>query len=91
MGETYAAAGVSIEAGDEAVRRIAPLARSTFRPEVLADIAANAPRSPPPTSSFPPPLGQSEGHDAWTVDRMSRQITVPPVRSVSPATAAIRA
>ena len=38
MGETYAAAGVSIEAGDEAVRRIAPLARSTFRPEVLADI-----------------------------------------------------
>ncbi len=38
MGETYAAAGVSIEAGDEAVRRIGPLARSTFRPEVLADI-----------------------------------------------------
>jgi hypothetical protein len=25
-----------------------------------------------------PPLGQSEGHDAWTVDRMSRQSTVPP-------------
>src|SRR4029079_8776684 len=23
----------------------------------------------------------SEGHDAWTVDRMSRQSTVPPVRS----------
>jgi phosphoribosylformylglycinamidine cyclo-ligase len=38
VGETYAAAGVSIEAGDEAVRRIGPLARSTFRPEVLADI-----------------------------------------------------
>ena len=38
MGETYAAAGVSIEAGDEAVRRLAPLARSTFRPEVLGDI-----------------------------------------------------
>ena len=36
----YAAAGVSIEAGDEAVRRLAPLARSTFRPEVLGDIGA---------------------------------------------------
>jgi hypothetical protein len=31
-------------------------------------------------SSLPPPLGQSEGHDAWTVDRMSRQSTVPPER-----------
>jgi phosphoribosylformylglycinamidine cyclo-ligase len=40
VGETYAAAGVSIEAGDEAVRRLAPLARSTFRPEVLGDIGA---------------------------------------------------
>ena len=38
MGETYAGAGVDIEAGDEAVRRIAPVVRSTFRPEVLADI-----------------------------------------------------
>jgi phosphoribosylformylglycinamidine cyclo-ligase len=40
VGETYAAAGVSIEAGDEAVRRLRPLARSTFRPEVLADIGS---------------------------------------------------
>jgi hypothetical protein len=47
---------------------------------VLADIAANDERRPS-TSSFPPPLGQSEGHDAWTVERMSRQSTVPPVRS----------
>lgn len=47
---------------------------------VLADIAANTSRSPP-ISSFPDALGQSEGHDAWTVDRMSRQSTVPPVRS----------
>jgi phosphoribosylformylglycinamidine cyclo-ligase len=37
---TYAEAGVSIEAGDEAVRRIAPLVRSTFRPEVLGDVGA---------------------------------------------------
>lgn len=36
----------------------------------------DAPRAP----SSRPPLGQSEGHDAWTVDRMSRQSTVPPER-----------
>jgi hypothetical protein len=33
-----------------------------------------------PRSSFPPPLGQAEGHDAWTVEHMHRQSTVPPVR-----------
>jgi len=38
MGETYAAAGVSIVAGDDAVRRIKPLVRSTYRPEVIGDI-----------------------------------------------------
>ena len=37
---TYAAAGVDIDAADEAVRRLAPLARSTFRPEVLSDVGA---------------------------------------------------
>jgi hypothetical protein len=46
---------------------------------VLADIAANAARRP--SSNAPPPLGHNEGHDAWTVERMSRQSTVPPVRS----------
>jgi len=40
--ETYRAAGVDIAAGDEAVRRIAPLARATFRPEVLGGIGAFA-------------------------------------------------
>ncbi|MBI4247005.1 MAG: phosphoribosylformylglycinamidine cyclo-ligase [Candidatus Rokubacteria bacterium] len=39
---TYRAAGVDIEAGDEAVRRIAPLARTTFRPEVIGGIGAFA-------------------------------------------------
>ena len=38
MGETYAAAGVSIEAGEEAVARIKDKVRSTFRPEVIGDI-----------------------------------------------------
>jgi hypothetical protein len=31
-------------------------------------------------SSLPMPLGQAEQHDAWTMDRLSRQSTVPPVR-----------
>jgi phosphoribosylformylglycinamidine cyclo-ligase len=39
---TYRQAGVDIEAGDEAVRRIAPLARATFRSEVLGGIGAFA-------------------------------------------------
>jgi phosphoribosylformylglycinamidine cyclo-ligase len=39
---TYREAGVDIEAGDEAVRRIGPLARGTFRPEVLGGIGAFA-------------------------------------------------
>lgn len=38
MGEAYAAAGVSIQAGDEAVRRIGGHVASTSRPEVLGGI-----------------------------------------------------
>jgi phosphoribosylformylglycinamidine cyclo-ligase len=38
MGETYKSAGVDIEAGEEAVRRIKEKVRSTFRPEVIGDI-----------------------------------------------------
>lgn len=37
-GETYAGAGVSIDAGEEAVERIKGKVRSTFRPEVIGDI-----------------------------------------------------
>ena len=37
---TYREAGVDIEAGEETVRRIKPLVRSTFTPGVLADIGA---------------------------------------------------
>lgn len=38
MGETYAGAGVDIDAGAEAVRRITDKVRSTLRPEVIGDI-----------------------------------------------------
>ena len=35
---TYSGAGVDIDLADEAVRRLTPHVRSTFRPEVLSDI-----------------------------------------------------
>ena len=38
QGLTYAKAGVSIEAGDELVRRIRPIARKTIVPGVLAGV-----------------------------------------------------
>jgi phosphoribosylformylglycinamidine cyclo-ligase len=38
MGETYRAAGVDIDAGEQAVERIKGMVRSTFRPEVIGDI-----------------------------------------------------
>jgi phosphoribosylformylglycinamidine cyclo-ligase len=41
-GLTYRAAGVDIRAADEAVRRLAPHARGTYRPEILGDIGAFA-------------------------------------------------
>jgi phosphoribosylformylglycinamidine cyclo-ligase len=41
-GLSYRDAGVDIEAGDEAVRRIAPLAKATYRAEVLGGIGAFA-------------------------------------------------
>ncbi|MFQ5579449.1 MAG: phosphoribosylformylglycinamidine cyclo-ligase [Nitrospiria bacterium] len=37
-GTTYKGSGVDIEAGDRFVREISPLARSTFRPEVLTGL-----------------------------------------------------
>ena len=42
MGETYAGAGVDIEAGEAAVERIKSHVRSTYRPEVLGDVGGFA-------------------------------------------------
>jgi phosphoribosylformylglycinamidine cyclo-ligase len=56
---TYRTAGVDIEAGDEAVRRIAPLARATFRPEVLGGIGAFAGFVKVPTGYAEPVLVSS--------------------------------
>ena len=39
-GTTYSDAGVNIEEGEETIRRIKPLVRSTFTPGVLTDIGA---------------------------------------------------
>jgi phosphoribosylformylglycinamidine cyclo-ligase len=41
-GLTYAASGVDLRAGAEAVRRLAPLARATYRREVVGDLGAFA-------------------------------------------------
>ena len=38
MGITYKTSGVDIDAGDETVKRIKPLVRSTFNDKVLTDI-----------------------------------------------------
>ena len=38
IGESYRAAGVDIDAGEEAVRRIGPLVRGTYRSGVVGDI-----------------------------------------------------
>ena len=35
---TYSEAGVDIESADEAVRRLTPHVRSTFRPEVISEV-----------------------------------------------------
>ncbi|HKU40722.1 MAG TPA: hypothetical protein VJR89_21325 [Polyangiales bacterium] len=61
------------------VQDTAPPARGRDGEGEFEDFEATSPGAPLP-SSLPPPLGQSEGHDAWTVDRMSRQSTVPPER-----------
>ena len=39
---TYRGAGVDIDAGDEAVRRITPRVRATFGPRVIADLGGFA-------------------------------------------------
>lgn len=38
MSDAYRAAGVDIDAGEQAVQRILPLVRSTYRPEVVGDL-----------------------------------------------------
>jgi phosphoribosylformylglycinamidine cyclo-ligase len=56
---TYRDAGVDIDAGDESVRRIAPLARRTHRPEVLGGIGAFASFVRVPTGFTEPVLVSS--------------------------------
>jgi phosphoribosylformylglycinamidine cyclo-ligase len=72
---TYREAGVDISAGDEAVRRIAPLAASTRRPEVLGGIGAFAAFVTIPTGYREPVLVSSTDgvgtklHVAFATDR----------------------
>ena len=72
---TYREAGVDISAGDEAVRRIGPLAASTRRPEVLGGIGAFAAFVTIPTGYREPVLVSSADgvgtklHVAFVTDR----------------------
>lgn len=72
---TYREAGVDIDAGDEAVRRIGPLAASTRRPEVLGGIGAFAAFVSIPTGYREPVLVSSADgvgtklHVAFATDR----------------------
>ena len=56
MGETYAAAGVDIDAGEEAVRRIGPAVRSTFTESVLTDVGGFGAPFALDTSRFTQPV-----------------------------------
>ncbi|HEX9644280.1 MAG TPA: phosphoribosylformylglycinamidine cyclo-ligase [Acidimicrobiia bacterium] len=56
MGETYEAAGVSTEAGEEAVERIKDKVRSTFRPEVIGDIGGFGGLFAPDFSAYDEPV-----------------------------------
>lgn len=62
--------------GDEAQIRPPPGADDVVLDEIASNASATTDRG-----SMPPPLGHSEGHDAWTLERMSRQSTIPPVRN----------
>ncbi len=56
MGESYAAAGVDIDAGEEAVRRIGPAVRSTFTESVLTDVGGFGAPFALDTSRFTQPV-----------------------------------
>ena len=53
---TYKDAGVDIDAGDDAVRRIAPLAQETFSPNVLTEIGAFGAFYEPDLSKYNEPV-----------------------------------
>jgi len=56
LGESYAAAGVDIDAGEEAVRRIGPAVRSTFTESVLTDVGGFGAPFALDTSRFTQPV-----------------------------------
>lgn len=71
-GATYAAAGVSIEAGDEAVERIKDVVRSTNRPEVLGGIGGFAGLFALDTSTYREPVLVSSADGVGTKLEVAR-------------------
>src|SRR5256714_9728782 len=95
---TYRAAGVDIDAGEDAVRRIVPLARSTARPEVLAGVGGFAAfvsvpaRYPEPVMvSSPDGVGTklrvaflADRHDTVGIDLVAMGVNDLPVHGAEP-------
>jgi phosphoribosylformylglycinamidine cyclo-ligase len=73
-GVTYASAGVSIEAGDEAVRRIRDVVASTKRPEVLGGIGGFGGLFALDTSKYKEPVLVASADGVGTKLDVARQI-----------------
>ncbi|MEO9180487.1 MAG: phosphoribosylformylglycinamidine cyclo-ligase [Acidimicrobiales bacterium] len=73
-GMTYASAGVSIEAGDEAVNRIKDAVASTSRPEVLGGIGGFAGLFALDTSKFTAPVLVASADGVGTKLEVARQM-----------------
>ncbi len=73
-GITYASAGVSIEAGDEAVRRIKDVVASTKRPEVLGGIGGFGGLFALDTSKYKEPVLVASADGVGTKLEVARQI-----------------
>src|SRR5690242_9485790 len=74
MGESYQSAGVDIDAGDEAVRRITRHARSTFRPEVLSDIGSFGALFAMPSDRYRAPVLVSSTDGVGTKSEIARLV-----------------
>ncbi|MEE1564067.1 MAG: phosphoribosylformylglycinamidine cyclo-ligase, partial [Acidimicrobiales bacterium] len=73
MAEDYRSAGVDIDAGEDAVRRIVPHVRSTYRPEVIGDIGGFGGLFDIGRSGFRDPLLVSTTDGVGTKAEIARQ------------------
>ena len=88
MGESYAAAGVDIDAGEEAVRRIGPAVRSTFTESVLTDVGGFGAPFALDTARFTRPVLVSSTDGVGT-KLLVAEATAPPAPDAAPAPTAV--